>query len=260
MRAGPPKRPRACRPAIRSRCCSARSRPRWRATEDGRARIPRDDRRAMTRNCWGCAVFISKRSGATMPPRRGLQPRKRPSSGLRWLGRSSGARLSLRRRRLGRCARCARSDERLRWKNPTIAASVRFCSSPVRRRSRTSTATPHAHWCSNRSSSRRIWCRRRRWRAAGSRKPASTRKARKILETAWAINPHPDIAESYADLRLGDSARERLGRCKSSPARCRVNSKAHWRSRVLPSMRANSRRRAPRSRLISRRQPGASRP
>ena len=38
------------------------------------------------------------------------------------------------------------------------------------------------------------------------------RKARKILETAWAINPHPDIAESYADLRLGDSARERLGR------------------------------------------------
>ena len=38
------------------------------------------------------------------------------------------------------------------------------------------------------------------------------RKARKILETAWAVNPHPDIAESYADLRLGDSARERLAR------------------------------------------------
>jgi HemY protein len=38
------------------------------------------------------------------------------------------------------------------------------------------------------------------------------RKARKILETAWAINPHPDIAESYANVRLGDSARERLTR------------------------------------------------
>jgi HemY protein len=38
------------------------------------------------------------------------------------------------------------------------------------------------------------------------------RKARKILEAAWTINPHPDIAESYADLRLGDSARERLVR------------------------------------------------
>jgi HemY protein len=38
------------------------------------------------------------------------------------------------------------------------------------------------------------------------------RKARKILEAAWTINPHPDIAESYAGLRLGDSARERLAR------------------------------------------------
>jgi HemY protein len=38
------------------------------------------------------------------------------------------------------------------------------------------------------------------------------RKARKILEAAWTINPHPDIADSYANLRLGDSARERLAR------------------------------------------------
>ena len=40
-------------------------------------------------------------------------------------------------------------------------------------------------------------------------------EARKILEKAWAINPHPDIAESYANLRLGDSARERLTRSSS---------------------------------------------
>jgi HemY protein len=38
------------------------------------------------------------------------------------------------------------------------------------------------------------------------------RKARKILEKAWTINPHPDVAEAYANLRLGDSARERLAR------------------------------------------------
>ena len=38
------------------------------------------------------------------------------------------------------------------------------------------------------------------------------RKARKILEAAWTINPHPDIAEAYANLRFGDSARERLAR------------------------------------------------
>src|SRR6476646_10418050 len=36
------------------------------------------------------------------------------------------------------------------------------------------------------------------------------RKARKILEAAWAANPHPDIAEAYANLRFGDSARDAL--------------------------------------------------
>jgi HemY protein len=45
------------------------------------------------------------------------------------------------------------------------------------------------------------------------------RKARKILETAWAINPHPDIAESYANVRLGDSARERLARIQKLAAK-----------------------------------------
>ncbi len=44
------------------------------------------------------------------------------------------------------------------------------------------------------------------------------RKARKILERAWAINPHPDIAEAYANLRLGDSARERLTRMQKLAA------------------------------------------
>jgi HemY protein len=38
------------------------------------------------------------------------------------------------------------------------------------------------------------------------------RKARRILERAWAANPHPDLAEAFANLRLGDSARERLTR------------------------------------------------
>ncbi|MGA7346257.1 MAG: heme biosynthesis HemY N-terminal domain-containing protein, partial [Pseudolabrys sp.] len=46
-----------------------------------------------------------------------------------------------------------------------------------------------------------------------------TRRARKILETAWAINPHPALAESYADLRLGDSARERLARMQKLAAK-----------------------------------------
>jgi HemY protein len=44
------------------------------------------------------------------------------------------------------------------------------------------------------------------------------RKARRILEKAWAINPHPDIAEAHTDLRLGDSARERLARMQKLAA------------------------------------------
>jgi HemY protein len=39
-----------------------------------------------------------------------------------------------------------------------------------------------------------------------------TRKAARILEAAWKANPHPDLAAAYAHLRVGDSARERLGR------------------------------------------------
>ena len=45
------------------------------------------------------------------------------------------------------------------------------------------------------------------------------RKARKILEAAWTANPHPDIAEAYANLRFGDSARERLARMQKLAAR-----------------------------------------
>ncbi|HZT26264.1 MAG TPA: heme biosynthesis HemY N-terminal domain-containing protein [Pseudolabrys sp.] len=45
------------------------------------------------------------------------------------------------------------------------------------------------------------------------------RKARKILETAWTANPHPDIAEAYANLRLGDSARDRLNRMQKLAAK-----------------------------------------
>jgi HemY protein len=41
------------------------------------------------------------------------------------------------------------------------------------------------------------------------------RKAGRIIETAWRTNPHPDLAEGYAHLRLGDSARERLTRIQS---------------------------------------------
>ena len=38
------------------------------------------------------------------------------------------------------------------------------------------------------------------------------RKAGRTIERAWKANPHPDLAETYAHLRFGDSARDRLTR------------------------------------------------
>jgi HemY protein len=44
------------------------------------------------------------------------------------------------------------------------------------------------------------------------------RKAARIIETAWRANPHPDLADAYAHLRSGDSARERLARIETLAA------------------------------------------
>jgi HemY protein len=41
------------------------------------------------------------------------------------------------------------------------------------------------------------------------------RKAARILEKAWRANPHPDLADAYAQIRFGDSARDRLGRIEA---------------------------------------------
>src|SRR5262249_37638034 len=42
-----------------------------------------------------------------------------------------------------------------------------------------------------------------------------TRKATRVLEAAWRANPHPDLAEVYAHVRPGDSARDRLTRVQA---------------------------------------------
>ena len=41
------------------------------------------------------------------------------------------------------------------------------------------------------------------------------RKATRIIEAAWRANPHPDLADAFAHLQPGDSARERLARVES---------------------------------------------
>jgi HemY protein len=41
------------------------------------------------------------------------------------------------------------------------------------------------------------------------------RQAARIIEAAWNANPHPDLADAYAHLRPGESARERLSRVQT---------------------------------------------
>ena len=45
------------------------------------------------------------------------------------------------------------------------------------------------------------------------------RRAGRVLEAAWKVSPHPDIAEAYANLRFGDSARDRLSRAQKLVAK-----------------------------------------
>lgn len=46
-----------------------------------------------------------------------------------------------------------------------------------------------------------------------------TRKAMRVIEAAWRVNPHPDLAEAYGHVRLGDSAVERLARIEALAAK-----------------------------------------
>jgi HemY protein len=44
------------------------------------------------------------------------------------------------------------------------------------------------------------------------------RKASRMIERAWGVTPHPDLAETYAYLRFGDSSRDRLARVRKLAA------------------------------------------
>jgi HemY protein len=45
------------------------------------------------------------------------------------------------------------------------------------------------------------------------------RRAMRIVEAAWLKHPHPDLADAYAHVRLGDSARQRLVRIETLAAK-----------------------------------------
>lgn len=45
------------------------------------------------------------------------------------------------------------------------------------------------------------------------------RRAMRIVEAAWLAHPHPDLADAYAHVKLGDSARQRLVRIETLAAK-----------------------------------------
>ena len=45
------------------------------------------------------------------------------------------------------------------------------------------------------------------------------RRAMKLVEAAWLAHPHPDLADAYAHVKLGDSARQRLQRVETLAAK-----------------------------------------
>ena len=45
------------------------------------------------------------------------------------------------------------------------------------------------------------------------------RKATRIIDSAWRANPHPELAQAYAELRSGESARDRLKRIEAGARR-----------------------------------------
>src|ERR1700689_1125983 len=46
-----------------------------------------------------------------------------------------------------------------------------------------------------------------------------TRRAMRIVEAAWLKQPHPDLADAYSHVKLGDSARQRLVRGETLAAK-----------------------------------------
>jgi HemY protein len=45
------------------------------------------------------------------------------------------------------------------------------------------------------------------------------RRAMKLVDAAWLANPHPDLADAYAHVKLGDAARQRLQRVETLAAK-----------------------------------------
>jgi HemY protein len=173
-------------------------------------------RNAPTPSCSACADCSSRRSAATMRVAARLyaeqaakmRPRS-PGPGRRcWNSAAPAGDWE------GALAALERNMRKSGMLDPRrLSPPARRAAHRARARHRGETATPRA------------W-RRRRLKLAPTLVPAAAlagrllggsgerRKAGKIIEKAWKANPHPDLADAYAHLRFGDSARDRLARAR----------------------------------------------
>ena len=55
---------------------------------------------------------------------------------------------------------------------------------------------------------------------------SQTRRAMRVIEAAWVNQPHPDLADGYAHVKLGDSARQRLVRVEALAAKVPDNAES----------------------------------
>lgn len=53
------------------------------------------------------------------------------------------------------------------------------------------------------------------------------RRAMKLVEAAWLANPHPDLADAYSHVKLGDAARQRLQRVETLAAKTPADKVGH---------------------------------
>jgi HemY protein len=54
------------------------------------------------------------------------------------------------------------------------------------------------------------------------------RRAMKLVEAAWLANPHPDLADAYAHVKLGDTAWHRLQRVETLAAKTPADKPGHF--------------------------------
>ena len=161
------------------------------------------------------------------------------------LGRAGGAGIPLRRRRLGRRARGARPQQ----PNGLIDKAGY-------RRQRAVLLTARALGVEDTDRDRARALALEAVKLAPTLVPAAELAARllgeagelrrraAIIEAAWKANPHPDLADTYAHLRSGESARDRLARVQSLAQKAPGHVEARSRWRAPRSTRRNSPRRA----------------